>query len=282
MFLVKKKQNSQRPPVGGQVQWGHPLANGLVAAYLCNEAGGLTMFNAVGNHHAVMQNIPTSGQGGAWQAVGGPPKVAGIGTNWANNFPGGPGLVTPDTTFGSPNAVTIVAQAYPFSDIGHFNYIVQWGGTVGSDGGAVSLEFDFENLNAGIDGYVYLGSGNDSHCTYGAVGDFNRRNCHVVYVADPNGQGQILYLDGIQVASVFPNTPIDWVDSGVQTFFGSGATSVISQILLYNRALSAGEAQWLFVEPYAMLMRGRSRIPAVPAGVSSVDTINYGAQYRLK
>src|SRR5712691_3903572 len=39
-ILIQPQRWTMKPPIGAQINWGHPLTNGLVANWLMNEAGG--------------------------------------------------------------------------------------------------------------------------------------------------------------------------------------------------------------------------------------------------
>jgi hypothetical protein len=43
--FAKDLYQVQKPPVGSQIDWGHPLSNGLVACFLMNEGGGNKVSN---------------------------------------------------------------------------------------------------------------------------------------------------------------------------------------------------------------------------------------------
>ena len=47
MIAFRPKRWSEKPPVGTQINWGHPLAAGLVGAWLVNENGGKTLRDLV-------------------------------------------------------------------------------------------------------------------------------------------------------------------------------------------------------------------------------------------
>ena len=42
-LLTRQKRWTVKPPIGAQINWGHPLANGLLSCFLFNEGGGLTV-----------------------------------------------------------------------------------------------------------------------------------------------------------------------------------------------------------------------------------------------
>lgn len=269
-ILTYRKGWSNKPPVGAQLNWGHPLMRGLVAAFLCNEGAGLVLNDMTFRNPGPMTNIPSSGQGGAWQNIPGRPGITGTAANFRNNFPGGPATCL--NLYNNPPAVSIATQFYARSDQGHFNGVVQWGSN-GPTNGAVGLEFDFNNLSAGISCSMAI-PGDARFVTYGAPGDFSQINTHVVFVVDPGGtlgpQGLTLYVNGIWVGFTLVTAPIDWVDSVTPNIvLGNGANGDIGQVLLYNRALTAGEAQMLYVDPYCIVspQSGRVRSSGLPIPV---------------
>lgn len=269
-ILTYRKGWSNKPPVGAQLNWGHPLTRGLVAAYLYNEGAGLTINDLLLRNPGVMSNTPSSGQGGAWQNIPGSPAVAGTSGNFRNNFPGGP--VTLLNIYGQPTALSIVGQFYARSDQGHFNPIVDWGTSGGN--GVVQLQFDFNNIGSGIDGAQAI-PGDARFVTYGTDGQFQQQNVHVVFVDDPGGTvgpaGLSLYFNGILVGFTALTAPIDWVDSlpSPNIFMGHSTNGNIGQVLLYTRALTAGEAQMLYVDPYCIVspQSGRVRSSGLPIPV---------------
>ncbi len=49
----------QKPPLGTPINWGHPLAQGLVGCWLMNEGGGLYAFDSSGrNNKGALTNLP--------------------------------------------------------------------------------------------------------------------------------------------------------------------------------------------------------------------------------
>jgi len=67
MNFLSKRFGQNKPPVGSQIDWGHPLARGLVGCWLLNEgAGGKAHDLSGNNNHGVLTNFafpstPTSG-----------------------------------------------------------------------------------------------------------------------------------------------------------------------------------------------------------------------------
>src|SRR5438132_3155392 len=46
-ILIPRNRWTRKPPTGAQINWGHPLANGLAAYWMLNENGGLCTYDLV-------------------------------------------------------------------------------------------------------------------------------------------------------------------------------------------------------------------------------------------
>jgi|SRR5579864_56449 len=255
------RYGNKKPPVGSTLLRGHPLTQGLVFAGLFNEGGGPTARDMTGLV---------------------PGTLTGSGTTWDNdddiNFAGSSAnyvnLGTPLPTFGG-GPFTVVVRAFVAS-AAIPQYIVARG-----NAGITRLWELILNTDGTARFDVYDGTNNPQ-----AHGATNRQGAVHTYggvKSGASGAGSvILYVDGIQEASV-ANTAGTYDNAADSTTFGQRADDPTRFFkgkmyfaYVWNRALTAGEMQWIQVQPYDMFVRAnRNRVFVVGGGVGPV-TSKYG------
>ena len=234
-----------KPPLGTQINPSHPLAQGLIAAWLMNEGGG-------GNIYDISSNNNT----GAFQGSPAPSWNAGqFGSALSFN---GSSTYLSNTTF---------SQLYPLSISVWVNYVI------GSDGGVLS--FRNENVNP-YNGwcleifsstiYFVVNTGASINTTYPFV---SGQWTHLALTMT-SSFAAILYANGVPIASGAFTTPLV---PAVPLYIGSRHDGfqfdgLIDTPLIYNRALSAAEIQQLYAQPFCFMqprkqLISRSAAPAV-------------------
>lgn len=246
-----------KPLFNTPINWGHPLAQGLVASYLMNEGCGDLVHDSCGMNDGKMIGMApfsaTSGWGpgpqGAALAFDGTNDYVNCGNKSTLNITGSITIVTwaqnTPTAVGAPlltksGAYTLYkATAVDRVDL----YIITASGT--SQTGLWSKAVSLSN-------YCIIG-------TYDRVALSNRLKLYV--------NGQLLAAkDGFAE---------DIISVAANVFIGTQAltyiSGLISSVSIYNRALSAEEIAYLYVFPWCMHDR------ATPAWMQK----DYGREARL-
>lgn len=233
-----------KPPLGSQINHGHPLTRGLRAFWLMNEGGGKTIFDLSGTGDIGTLLGPT------W--MGGGLDFDGTNDNILL------GLHSKFLGVSTTQPFTVIVQAradvYPAERDGFISCLDDQTGTVGWD-----LRLENEAVpSAGIAFRVGANAAVFAKADFVATnrnqyaGRFDGNNIEVFVngiiggITDTgtiNGTDRNIYIG----ANFFPNTPGD-ANAG-RWFDGR-----ISYVLLYNRALSQLEIQQLYREPFAMFL----------------------------
>ena len=226
-----------KPSFGAaQINWGHPLANQLVAAVLINEGGGLPR-NLV-RSDAFSSTAPPSwtiGPNGLALDGNGTTQYAGIGRAFIADYPGTMMMVGEAVGTAQHNIVSVAYTGSNTASLG-----VRMG-----DGTSLILS-----------GWIYNTSAFTS--TNGATTLTAGRTYTGLHVWN-TATSRILYLNGVQDGS---STSSQTMVAGMNTsdMLRLNRTTVIyypgkklALWYVWTRALSATEALWLHAEPYAFL-----------------------------
>lgn len=238
-----------KPPFGAaEIDWGHPLARGLLGYWPFNETGG----NAVD----LVLGLPAIASGGASRASSGDDLGAVLTT--AQYF-----------VAAKPPAFQVAASSM-VARVRSTSASVQMVANVNFNGSNVPYAFS-PNLSGSYQGYsFYDGAWRNSGVTTDIRGD------NLVHTLGGSYDGTTLryYVDGVQDASAaytgtqnLANTNTfdigRYANDGVY-FFGN-----IYHLALYGRALTAAEMHWSAQEPYALLRPIVRRRYFVPTAVAT-------------
>jgi len=246
-----------KPPFGAaEIDWGHPLANGLSVSHLFNELGGSRANNAAGGVAQGTVNL--------------------LGTSlWKPD-----GLTFFDTyaerlDYGSVTALSFISVAE-----GTFSARVKPTGTPTDDPSALNLQ----TIGLDSNGNARLtrgkvSSGADSW--YFLANDGASRSVSSPATVDTwamvtwvHRGGQLYgFVNGVPIGNVTCNDIIN-MQYGLAYVFGQGGAAgtgfkgAADYFYANKRGLTHGEVAWLSAEPYAMLrpiIRRRYFVPAVAA-----------------
>jgi Concanavalin A-like lectin/glucanases superfamily len=235
---------STKPPMGVQIQRGHPLSSGLLFCALANESGGFTL-----------QDL-------AYGQVG----TATTGTIWAPS-PYGPAIAfggSDNVDFGSA-AVTANRQVVPTT------YVIWFKATTLSVTQVIFGRNDGNTVNVGW--WIDITSGNilrfvTEASSVNMVADTSSPpslNTWYMFVVVGDGSqtaaNQALYLNGVLQAhgTDFNGSGTIGDDTTKALTLGSYSTGGlkfnghISQAMIYNRQLTAGQIIQLYTNPYCFL-----------------------------
>jgi len=226
---------TNKPPIGSQIDWGHPLSKGLVGCWLMNEGSGVKIYDLCKNATGIFDTGAIT-----WK-----PSLKGIGVNFGNSSTANINLGN-NPIFSVPN--------FTFSI-----YAIALKKTTGSQ------SLFCKTTNTGSGGF-YLRVGGWSG--YGKIGggvvevlatDFtvNTWN-HVALVL--SSTNLIYYLNGKQsVSTAKAGIGINGIANS--TFIGRLGDYTggqfwdgdISVVYFYSRALSPSEIQQLYQDPYCFI-----------------------------
>ena len=237
---------TQKPPLGTQLDYSHPLTKGLVGCWLMNEGSGNRIHDISGNG-----NNGTLINGPVWKP----------GRDGASiSFDGNNDYVNCGNSINPISAFTIMMQLSTAD-------FPQGGGNIrgalckGTDGTAESIFF---SLNYGVFSWkVRIGS-----VTYSiSFPKFNQLNKFYHVVGTYTGAKVQGYQDGILVNE---GAASGYAGSTLPVYIGTMFTSIyrwsglISDARIYNRALSAQEVGSLYENPYACFQKPAKRYYFLP------------------
>ena len=234
-----------KPPPGTQINWGHPLARGLVGCWLFNENGGLRAIDLAGNNHGILTNGPlwVPGRNGI--------ALSFDGVDDEVTFPSVPTSAISNVTVSMWVNLASVSLKGAFIKIGY-------PGT-GSNGngyavGVGNSDFDttgnnliglFENerwINTGAP----IGTG-WRHITM-VIDDFGTPSFYIGAVSKGT-------FSGGDARAPSSNTYIGGYTSGTPD--NRHFNGLIGEGWIWNRFLRPEEIQWLYTDPYAMFEQPR-------------------------
>ena len=244
----KPKRWLNKPPLGVQINWGHPLANGLLACYLLNEGAG-----------TIANNLATKGNGILQSASGSGP--------WTNDRIG-PTISIPSTNNWFQESVATAALPISVVTIVSFSAL-----------GARAYFGSHEDAGETHGWYLFKG-GTDTFCwgslTSGEnIGTLTFTITNAYYftaITAPVATNFTFYI-GLLGQPINSQNISATTIAGTLTKFNvghgnaiTGASLNIAMMLYYNRGLTLGELNWLNIEPYAFM---RPMSPAIRQNFAS-------------
>ena len=222
--------SQSKPLFGTPLNRAHPLAQGLVGCWLLNEGSGLTAYDSSGKgNHGVLSGAPN------WSSC-----VDGVGLTFLHATPGL--ITTPLTSIATPNTIFIRAL---------FN---SWAGGDSCVCGGYGVGY--------YSSAVYLSGGTPTISLYSSTtGGWNNvlvptlnTVWHGLAILSQASTTNIIF-DAVQYG---PNAA-QGLHGRVLNFFGSGNPSfaapfagTLSEVLYWNRVLSASEVAYLNALPFCM------------------------------
>jgi hypothetical protein len=246
---------TNKPPVGSQIDWSHPLSKGLVGCWLMNEGGGLKVFDISGN------NLHGSIIGGAL---------------WSKNKKG-IGISCPTST----SNITVLKSRF-FQQTKEATWIIYCFKPV------FASPFFIYNEGSNTGYGIYSNPNVHFYCRIGgAWTDFNTipliENTPYLLVGTASPIGVYAYINGIKLAGPGENTGDLNPNTTVDLYIGNSVSNsrqldnTIMYVMIYNRALSPQEIQQLYIDPYCFIKPQTDWNcikAAVVAGVRRIFLIN--------
>lgn len=246
----------QKPLLGQQINWAHPLARGLVGCWVMNEGSGDRLTDLSGNNNY-----------GTFKGSGEPEWISGR-VGQALNFDGSDDYVD----CGNGSSVDITGNAVS---------LVAWIKKSSAQAGDIRII----DKSAALTGYSLYTYDNKLGGKVGN-GSFNYYKTSTTSVpvdewhyTGMTSDGSILkvFYDGVEIANradISGNivTEVDnayigrYAQSNTQNFAG-----LIDVALIYDRVLNVGEIAWLYREPYE-IFKGTGFDPSIwDAGIGSIN-----------
>ncbi len=236
------KRWNAKPPLGAQIDPTHPLAQGLVRAYILNEGGGRPV-DLVRNRLAA-----DVGPGNTWTMGPTGPTLAfnPSASNWVWDA---------DATTSGPFTLVIKClwdgSSHSSQYVWLFNHY--WNNYVNSSANDTYLRF-VRNWSTGWEARLYP--------LFSSASNANKW-WHFAWVCPAVARTSLLYVNGNEDAGVLKDessagTPVDFTEFTFGAYDGIGSvagpwTGEIDHVLLYNRALPKAEVRQLCVDPYCFM-----------------------------
>lgn len=235
-----------KAPVGATINWGHPLARGLCAAFLINEDGGGIVDAVTGN------------------------RLGFVGSGARGTFLFGQGL---DCSAANTSGAGASVWSRLSADV--FTKTILWRGTIASAGGcplfgincasSPSIGAWFHITFQGSNYRAFWNSGGvGNHTDFAPVTAFDGTERQVVVTLANGSQHGYENLSGDLMTTSTQNT--NWslgssptIDIGYYPGVAANSQGVCRHAYLWDRVLTRAEVQWLYYEPYAFLYEAPQR-----------------------
>jgi len=246
-----------KPPPGASIDWGHPLAQGLIYASLCDS---IRPYDLVNNRVAFLSAdaVHCSGPDGV-----GVKRTSTLGKITTNN---------PKITGWNGRALTLAAHATLFSiPSGTYGRIIMLNTTQGAGDGVVLRVQTSPKTSIGI---IYLGSSNMRReskpitfsplpVTFKAVG---------THGGGTSWSNANIYYNGVNVSDDSDSTNGDGLytlDGNITLLNSSNQTwsfdGIVYCAMVWERKFTEQEARWWSEEPYCMFIKEPSVTYSIPS-----------------
>ncbi len=254
----------QKPLLGRQINWAHPLAKGLIGCWVMNEGSGNKLFNLVNREYNLdFVNSPIWVPGEIGYSV-----LFDDGSNQYLNFPGEIGILD-----------------YPFSFFCGFNTDVQINQTlmgIGSTGGG--NDYYLLRLRDPADSDVLALSRTGTTTFASSAISYSVNTNHRAVAVFENDNLRKVWLDGGNKGIGTGNNNFEPSDlefsvgsanlAGGRSLYFSG---ILDMPMVWNRALSDDQAEWIQREPNVIFQQNRVRWFSIPAPVVDGQAIRLRA-----
>jgi hypothetical protein len=228
-----------KPPPGTQLNYSHPLSVGLVGCWLFNEGAGTTALDSSGQgNHGTLTNFSN------------PPTAT---SGWCAG-PNGGALAYPVAA----NSACCMAKM-PVGLVLPLTYCFRCIPTIVSGDGNQHV---YINLGRGGDHVECAIGSNQVHVYNGSflyqTGTVSIGSSYLIAVViNANGNGSIWVNNKAASGAIGTAALGSFICIGnLSDSGGYCANGNISDVMIWNRALSAQEVSWLYAEPYCMFAGG--------------------------
>ena len=228
--------SSIKPVLGSQLEFGHPLATGLVGYWLLNEGSGNTVQDLSGNS----RTGTLSGTAPSWKSGKFGHVVFLPGTDEHINV----------GAFPWPANQISLSMWFDADDISNTQRLFARGNGAGNDFAIQLFESKLRGIIGTDGGGQVIGSQSDalqSKVLYHVVLTFGNQRLKL-YI---NG---VISKDDAAATSMFTG-PLDGIFGVQADLVGEEFTCLLDNLIIYNRALSASEIAELYINPFIMFER---------------------------
>jgi hypothetical protein len=233
-----------KPPLGAQINWGHPLAQGLMEYWLLNEGAGSSLRELVNGRFATWGASPVNQPQWLGYERG---RAVGFRTGGST----GDRFATPSAyllPMSDPQNISIAASAMVYDTTQRTIY--------SPDNTSQMPQLEVNTLGGGYVGIT--GPGQVYAATVAGAISVNRMYS-LLYIHAQYSSGHKIYVDGQSVALSINLTGTYLNSAAIRIIGGrysSGAqnwSGIISYVGVWNRTLSAMEADTLHVDPWSIV-----------------------------
>jgi len=261
VIILPSRNSLIKPPVGTQIDWGHPLANGLIGCWLLNEGGGQTATDLVGLSHGAFTNMS--------------------GSNWRGGLDGIGTYLSATNQYITCGANPILNQASSAITVITRVVIDVLKPNAGAESVIIGKDNESTrqlNFNLGYDPNDYIafyvwwtGGGYTQGLSAYPIGSLSVGKLYQFAGRWQSGSGIGVFINGLQ-SGTDSATKTGTIIQTTEPFCigGRGATSTypfrgyISQVLYYNTCLTKDQIAWLYAEPYCFLQPVVRRFYSIP------------------
>jgi hypothetical protein len=250
LYIITKRFSSQKPPIGSQINWGHPLAQNLEGCWLINENTGLISPDIASISHGVSYGAPTRAREGI--TLNGSTQYIDMGINPRHDF----------FTLGTDFSITMILKEV--SVMSSCRFISRLSATASRGWFVVNFDYWISytfvvQLSATQESYrpttsVYISS---TKSTYTFT-------CNKSAAAGSKGA---IYYNGKNVPVSYDSNPgFGWgttqnLNVGRRTSNQSYANIEVYAVYLHSRKLSPDDARKLYYEPYCFIQPRKIWVP---------------------
>lgn len=263
-ILIKKNWRDKKPPLGSQLNRGHPLSQGLVGCWLMNEGSGRKIIDLVRRQDGLFANHTS------WKPS---PKNISIDFDGTDDYIDCGTFPSSLWTKGEGTMAILIRP-----DVVDSPKIWFWMGDPAGNGyGNTQIEFHLASPSSGSGATFYAtDSANPSFTAQVIATDATVTTGKWYFLVGvwKNGQQNRLYVNGR--VSVGTNSITTGVPPSYKTYFGRPGVATrygdisIENGYLWNRALSPSEIRSLYEAPYQFIEPIKRRIFSIPSGAPPV------------
>lgn len=230
-------------PAHSQINWQHPLSRGLQACWLLGEGGGTKAYDCVGLYHGTI----TGTNADAW---GGGRNGKALRLDGTNDY------VDLGNVLGNDGKLTVSAWFCCRSfATGYQGVVIK---------GVQDTNYSLA-INAGGTQWVWTQGFNSAGWNFDmGISLATDVWYHLVGVRDVDGQGGIIYINGIpRYSDAGLSQALNGEVLGIGIGGGQGFgffNGLIEDVRIYNRALLPSEVLQLYMEPYSIFLPAGSRL----------------------
>lgn len=278
MLIVRPKRWTEKPPVGAQLDWSHPLARDMRGCFLLNEGSGDGRVRNLASTHVYAKTGSP-----AWVNTQFGPALDSSTGNDAGVFDTAESLIRP------ADRLTLIWRAF-FTSITPSANAHCAGVAHNASNSSPFISFDFATnpLGLGLRSYFSDSGGlhNVDHTTplFGLGANTIHQWAFLFEKTTIESAGHITYRDNLinEGSGSTSNGDIAYgtdaqLEIGCRAGGGQNSSAVSVFVGIWARRLTPGEIMWLWQEPFAFVLPSIRRRYFVPSGAGGPQTLDGSA-----